>query len=614
MYHKLYQLSELLPTGREDWERLNEGMPENYDRGVAICFDVDGEFAGCRRYDRREEVLYRRATGPTGADFTPCSKQSSKPHSTFSKLARATGRLVEAVAAGAGAEARRAWLRRVEAQLEACSRFQSPDARERAKVAPELAAPAAAMAASFQEVIDAAGVDKEHYAYLFVARLEGDRIDALYLWPEARQVLVEQFLPSCDGGTKLRGVCSVSGRRDVDVLGNFSLLKCYSLDKPGSIAGGFDERSRAARNFPVAVDVAVPLAEAITHAQQKLSARSYGLEYMVLPVAVSVEARDYLRKQLEQEPERLSLGKARDLLGTERDIIEFVQEVAEEGVGDHVGFGLVYYQSEKASWRITAEVQQVLPSRVSAIQAARVALERDAWLNNFKTGEAFVLHTGTLKLFTGDAHRNSLDLLREWLVALFEERSIQRAPFVHRLVQTILSRQRSEKSQISWLVLSAWAVYRFALATGLILPEKEPSMQPDPPRSPYGEFCRERPEFFVTQERVTAFLVGCYCATVASVQYKARNSRPFERKYRGRLVDGRLLRRLWSEGRDKLAAYDALGIVANGLDPDVAEAFVACGDHWRDSDDDTTFAFNLGLSLQKRIFDSSRASTETSES
>jgi hypothetical protein len=43
MFQRLYELSLCLPQ-REPWQRLNEGMPGNYDRGFAICFDADGQW------------------------------------------------------------------------------------------------------------------------------------------------------------------------------------------------------------------------------------------------------------------------------------------------------------------------------------------------------------------------------------------------------------------------------------------------------------------------------------------------------------------------------------------------------------------------------------------
>jgi hypothetical protein len=88
---------------------------------------------------------------------------------------------------------------------------------------------------------------------------------------------------------------------------------------------------------------------------------------------------------------------------------------------------------------------------------------------------------------------------------------------------------------------------------------------------------------------------------VTYVQYKKRGATPFAKKFTGRVLSPALLQRLYREGRDKLYAYDALGLVSKGLDPDLAQAWVACGENWEISDEESTFAFFLGNSLAYRI-------------
>ncbi len=74
MFQRLYELSQCLPP-REPWERLNEGMPENYDRGLAICFDDRGQWTGVETYIGNNHVIYRSGP-PNGTDFTPCCKRA----------------------------------------------------------------------------------------------------------------------------------------------------------------------------------------------------------------------------------------------------------------------------------------------------------------------------------------------------------------------------------------------------------------------------------------------------------------------------------------------------------------------------------------------------------
>jgi hypothetical protein len=58
---------------------------------------------------------------------------------------------------------------------------------------------------------------------------------------------------------------------------------------------------------------------------------------------------------------------------------------------------------------------------------------------------------------------------------------------------------------------------------------------------------------------------------------------------------------LYREGHGKLAQYGKLGYVITGLDPDLANAWVVCGEGWDISDEQATFAFTVGYSLAYRI-------------
>jgi hypothetical protein len=70
MFQRLHQLARCLPE-RPAWERLNEGMPDNDDRGLALRFGPDGAWHGVRTYLGNQGVLYRSGP-PNGTDFTPC--------------------------------------------------------------------------------------------------------------------------------------------------------------------------------------------------------------------------------------------------------------------------------------------------------------------------------------------------------------------------------------------------------------------------------------------------------------------------------------------------------------------------------------------------------------
>ena len=77
VFQKLYELSQMLPS-QEPWQMLNEGMPDNYDRGLAVCFDTNGKYVGIRTLNRSSGVLYRPGPSSNSGPFTPSVKISDK--------------------------------------------------------------------------------------------------------------------------------------------------------------------------------------------------------------------------------------------------------------------------------------------------------------------------------------------------------------------------------------------------------------------------------------------------------------------------------------------------------------------------------------------------------
>jgi hypothetical protein len=163
MFQRLYELSKCLPP-RESWERLNEGMPENYDRGLAICFDDQGRWTGIESYQDNDHVVYRSGP-PNGTDLTPCCKQAGN---TNNRLGDAVRKLVTHSDLTAD---KNAWLTASLAAFEA-NRDTIWEAVE----------------GKFR----GAGVDgKTHRGYVYWARTVAEPVHA---WPEAKVFLTRQFL------------------------------------------------------------------------------------------------------------------------------------------------------------------------------------------------------------------------------------------------------------------------------------------------------------------------------------------------------------------------------------------------------------------------------------
>lgn len=567
MFQRLHELSQCLPA-REPWQRLNEGMPAIYDRGLAICFDDRGQWTEVVGiYQGNQDVVYRSGP-PNGTDMTPCCKLAKSPAGTVKRLATAAGKLLDQPKLP---PERRDWL---------AASVQSYEAN------------AQAIAEAVGRSIREAGIDgKTHRGYVYWARSVAEPV---YRWPEAKDLMVQRFLEPFASGGQRSGVCSVCGR-SATVYGNVSLLACYNLDKPGSIAGGF-RRQRADRNFPVCGDCALALADAVVFAETHLTSFMAGQTYMVLPYSNAPGVREELAQTLHRHPDRFHLGQAHDLVADELDLVDELR-----GRGDQLALHLVFFAAKNAAWRIRAEVQQLLPSRLHALQEASRQIEQAEDLAAVYKAEIRHLHIGanSFRSFAGGD-----DGLRAWLTALFRQETIDYRHFFHHLVDKLVAVGRSEPQRLTWTTREAWGLYRYARLTGLIIPPiamEAAKVQDAIPNSPFGRYVQGHQDFFRRPELVVAFLSGCYAAQVASVQRQVRGAAPFTKKFMGRLLNRALLQRLYREGHGKLAQYDKLGYVITGLDPDLAAAWVSCGADWAISDEETTFAFTLGYSLAYRI-------------
>lgn len=572
MLQRLYELSESFPQ-QTAWQRLNEGMPNLYDCGLAITFDDQGVWTGVNVVSVNRGVVYRSGP-PNGTDLTPCCKLAKDTANRLLKAARTLAAYDKLP------DDKRAWL-------EASIHYYE-DHRD-------------IIWAEIEIKRRQAGVDdKEHRGYVYWARRIGIEPVPVYEWPEAKEFLVQQFLETFSKGGKRQGSCTVCGRSNLTVYGNFSVLACYNLDKPGSIAGGF-QSNKAHRNLPVCGECALAVAEAFTFAEKNLSSSMAGQTYMILPYTHAADIREELQATLCEHPDQYQLGAARDLVSEE---LALVREFA--GRGDQLAFALIFFRAENAAWRIQAEVQQLLPSRMRELYnaAKQIARSEDLEVEGKEGGKPLTITALTFKTFSGAAEAASADTLRSWLVALFERRPIDYKTFLHHLVARLISTGKSKPDYWHWVARQAWGLYRYAMLTGFITQNyvKEKSvMQEAVPDSAYGCYIKTHADFFCKPDLIVAFLTGCYASQVASVQRQERGADPFTKKFMGRLLSRQQLQRLYREGHAKLAQYGKLGYVITGLDPDLAAAWVACGDQWTISDEEATFAFTIGYSLAYRI-------------
>ncbi|MEA3547907.1 MAG: TM1802 family CRISPR-associated protein [Thermodesulfobacteriota bacterium] len=591
MFQRLFELSGLLGINRrKPWELLNHGMDEQYDRGFAICFDEQGDYDGIRTINSNQGVNNRGVTylpGPSSNSppLIPCTRLSQKMETKIKYLFQCTAEVGQTEDLP---ESWREWLARINWQ----------DKELQKNIVVDLADQASA--AGVGEKIDSTQIKRS--GYCFPARYIKDCILPLYEEEAARSLMVKKALQVWQKHGTRQGSCSICGQ-EKDVFGNFSELKCYILDKPGLITGGF-KNDQAKKNFPVCRECAFALSFAINYSRRNLIARMAGQDYIILPYcSADPQIREFIKEELEVRPDRFTISSSCDpLVNFDDELLEFMQE---ENLKEQLAFALIFFKKKNKEWKILAEVQQVLPGRMRRVrQAKHRAQDDDLLIQSGKQGKGTIISGNTFFYFSGsEGLKGSNRTLLQWLAAVYgEDGRIERRVLLQHIVKKLLAVARREPQKTTNFAGQAWGLYLFCSYLQLF-DQGANHMTSIFSDSIFGQYMAKHPGFFSKKEMTIAFLTGCYVSKVCAAQYKRGMKKiPFAKKYQGRLLSRKHLRRLLREGHDKLSQYESLGyVIKNGLELDLAQAWVECGEQWNINDEEVTFAFTLGASLAWKI-------------
>lgn len=580
--------------GTSELQQLADHIGDDYHYGLAICFDRKGAYHGIRLTEGTDNILYKFGS-PRGNDYTLVSRTSGNTENVVPRLRRNAEKILE-------------WAQAHKKNAESLSWCHNSAEAQEETIQHDLV----------DTYPDDADASKRVFAYWAI--LDGDSPTGFYETPVVREYLEAQALEdyALRSSTKKRmagqGTCAVCGTSDSDVYGNFSEIATYNIDKPGFIAGGFDY-AQTVNNLPVCTTCILDLLGGKTYAENNLDFYLGGLRYWALPDSTDPDAYRFLLDDLVRTENRQTLGHgSKNIAASEYDIHGIVANRAEDGkTQDPVTLSLFFYESSQASWRIISEVRRILPSRISNLYDAKEAIEGmvELQLSKRDRENGFTFDLRTVRPFT-DHPRNS-EINREFLryiEALFNAEELNRHRVLRGICRSILDAHKdAAREGAPWPVFyrtrDAWATYQFLLMTDTISKE-ETMTQPLQGTDGYTSFMNEHPEFFGRPERRAAFLTGCYVGSVLYAQRKARGSEPFVKKFLGQKLDKDRLMRLYNEGKEKLVHYEGGGLV-HKLEPLIAETWVDAQPNWALDDEETTFAFNLGWTLNQKLATDNRS-------
>lgn len=577
--------------GLTELDQLSQEMGEEYTVGLAICFDDDGTFQGVRLTEGQDDIVYKFGN-PRGNDYTLVSKTSATTENVVPRLTRNASKIVD-------------WGDEDDDTISLIERCHAT-AEERED---ELV----------EAVLDAypedASSDKRVFAY-WAVETDG-RIEPLCQTGTVEEFLADAVLDSyaerSSASVRMQdesATCSVCGDEDVAVYGNFSDITCYNVDKQGFITGGFSY-GQTTNNFPVCRSCILAVRGGKEYVEEHLDFYAAGLNYWLLPEATDDTVYETLVERIE-DTHRQSLGSAAEsLVADERNLLRYIgQELGDEEAHKRAWLNFFFYESSNAAWRIAGEMRRVLPSRIQKLYEAKQALEDDPRFRLSEEGGDYVFDLRRFQPFCGAFDSQDDRKLIRYLEAMFQEDPVNERTLVNDLVGGILDAHKDALGQggvdqARYRVRDAWAIHRFLDEVGSL----SRSDRGDPVTiefdedNSYTEYIDEHAGFFSGPEKTAAFLTGCYIGQVLYAQYKenpSRDTQPFAKKFAGQKVDRERLQYLFNEGKEKLTHYEMQSLV-HDLEPVLAEAWANTGEGWTLSDEETTFAFNLGWTMAQKL-------------
>lgn len=385
-------------------------------------------------------------------------------------------------------------------------------------------------------------------------------------------------------------VCSICGEKKDIVIGKMSVFRFYTLDKPGFIAGGFNE-NLAWRNFPVCLSCKSFIEEGRKTIEEKLRFQFYGLSYLLIPkfiLSSSMNSDDYedvMNLLFWQSKDiRLRDRTIQSFMTTEEDILAVLADAK-----NTISLQLLFLQKIQSAERILLHIEDVLPSRLREIFEAKAYVERVLQFGDHQ------FHFGMVRtFFNSNADRYFLTIVDR----VFKKEPIH-FPFLLPFVMKEIRRDFYEvesNTNFFYKVRQAISVILFLEQCG-VLKMKGGSAVPSKFDALFETFGQQ----LDTNEKKGIFLLGALTQMLLEVQWKERGSQPFVKQLMGLKMDERTVKGLLPKVINKLKEYDAYQRSHQQLAEDISSLFMMAQKNWKLSVDELNFYFVCGMNLVSKV-------------
>lgn len=415
-------------------------------------------------------------------------------------------------------------------------------------------------------------------------------------------------------------ICSVCRERKDEVYGFVSTFNFYTVDKPGMVSGGFDQRL-AWKNYPVCLDCALALEQGKKYLNNFSHFKFYGFDYYIIPkplLKTNTEVFEILKTFQDDgggKTVRLTEKYQSLMSDTEEEILSLLSEKENSFLCNI----LVYHENQK-EFKIERYIEDIFPSRLKQLFNAKNNVDGKTVLktllvpeiiNKKKTGKMlpFQFTFSSLQYFFGKEN-NADTYFLDIVSRIFSGKEIS-YPFVLSEITRKIREQFNHKiptNETSFRGLALLAYLDELELFGKIQAGRTMTTQPksivldgsSETKKKADAIFSEFPTFFDTAAKRAVFLEGVLCQKLLGIQKYERDAPPpFRTRLQGLKLDQKKIQALFPQIQNKLEEYKSN--YYRDLEQMISSSMIEAGNDWRLSKDEIAFYFVLGMNLANQF-------------
>jgi len=420
-------------------------------------------------------------------------------------------------------------------------------------------------------------------------------------------------------------LCSVCKKKSEEVYGFVSTFNFYTVDKPGFVSGGFQQKD-AWKNYPVCRNCALTLEEGKKYSSDNLTFNFYGFQYLLIPKfikGVKEDIRkDILKKIERQRDPRFRKKEIKHLTNDEKEVLKTMSEQE-----NYLNNNFLFYSAPKGFYRgdfkILLYIEDILPSRLGELFNAKEKIDQEKIFINCmvpafnnkreRVGEMpLEFNFGVLSTFFPKVSNNGtfdkyfLDIVNK----IFTIKPVNYDFLIYFIMRKIRDGFiNGYPTKID--ILKAFMLLNYLNELNILKYKKEETTKMENiifPKEIGGEikiktesFFEKFSDFFDSDIKKAIFLEGALVQKLLNIQRLPEVSNaqsgkePFRSHLKGLKLEEKQIRKLLPEIQNKLEEYGKNYYC--DLETIISEYFISSGNTWNITNDEISFYFVLGMNL-----------------